>query len=92
MSSEDPEKLLAEALRAQATRAPADTSPVGYGLLSGSDLIRILPGGQAGLGMLIPVDLKSSVRLDVTRHVYRSSSGDSGVWSFGFGISGRPRR
>lgn len=62
------------------------------GLLSGSDLIRILPGGQAGLGMLIPVDLKSSVRLDVTRHVYRSSSGDSGVWSFGFGISGRPRR
>lgn len=36
--SEDPEKLLAEALRAQATRAPADTSPVGYGLLSGSDL------------------------------------------------------
>lgn len=38
MSSDDPEKLLAEALRAQATRAPADTSPVGYGLLSGSDL------------------------------------------------------
>lgn len=38
MSAEDPEKLLAEALRAQATRAPADTSPVGYGLLSGSDL------------------------------------------------------
>jgi hypothetical protein len=35
---DDPEKLLAEALRAQATRAPADTSPVGYGLLSGSDL------------------------------------------------------
>ena len=38
MKSEDPEKLLSEALRAQATRAPADTSPVGYGLLSGSDL------------------------------------------------------
>lgn len=39
MSSEDPEKLLSEALRAQAIRAPADTtSPVGYGLLSGSDL------------------------------------------------------
>jgi hypothetical protein len=37
VSSDDPEKLLAEALRAQATRAPADTSPVGYGLLSGSD-------------------------------------------------------
>lgn len=38
MSADDPEKLLSEALRAQATRAPADTSPVGYGLLSGSDL------------------------------------------------------
>jgi hypothetical protein len=39
VSAEDPEKLLSEALRAQATRAPADTtSPVGYGLLSGSDL------------------------------------------------------
>ncbi|HEX6356761.1 hypothetical protein [Actinophytocola sp.] len=36
-SAKDPEKLLAEALRAQATRAPADTSPVGYGLVS-SDL------------------------------------------------------
>jgi hypothetical protein len=38
VNSKDPEKLIAEALRAQATRAPADTSPVGYGLLSGSDL------------------------------------------------------
>lgn len=38
VSGKDPEKLLSEALRAQATRAPADTSPVGYGLLSGSDL------------------------------------------------------
>ena len=36
--ADDPEKLLSEALRAQATRAQADTSPVGYGLLSGSDL------------------------------------------------------
>ena len=44
MSTEDkPEQLLAEALRAQATRAPADTSPVGYGLLSGSDLGGLAP-------------------------------------------------
>ena len=62
------------------------------GLLSDSDLIRIRPGVQAGLGMLIPVDRKSSVRLDVSRHVYRSSPRDHGVWSFGFGVSGRPRR
>jgi hypothetical protein len=38
VSADDPEKLLSEALRAQATRAPADATPVGYGLLSGSDL------------------------------------------------------
>jgi hypothetical protein len=38
MGADDPEKLLSDALRAQARQAPADTSPVGYGLLSGSDL------------------------------------------------------
>lgn len=50
MTDEDPERLLAEALRAQATRAPlpaeetTDTTPVlgGYGLLSGSD-VRLAP-------------------------------------------------
>jgi hypothetical protein len=61
------------------------------GLLADNDLIRIVPGVQAGLGMLIPVDRKSSVRLDVTRHVYRSSYGNLGVWSFGFGVSGALR-
>lgn len=36
----DPERLLAEALRAQATRAPAQTEATtsGFGLLSGSDV------------------------------------------------------
>jgi hypothetical protein len=44
VSSEDPERLLSEALRAQAIRTPgtpaptADKSPVVYGLLSGTDL------------------------------------------------------
>lgn len=38
---DDPERLLAEALRAQAVRAPADTSPVGYGLLSGDDALPV---------------------------------------------------
>jgi hypothetical protein len=45
-SSGDPEKLLADALRAQARQAPADTSPVGYGLLSGSDLPPALPRAE----------------------------------------------
>jgi len=43
VTDEDPERLLAEALRAQAARTPVpaqeDTSAMsGYGLLSGSDL------------------------------------------------------
>ena len=38
MSADDPERLLSEALRAQAIRAPVETTPpVGYGLLSGSE-------------------------------------------------------
>jgi hypothetical protein len=46
VTDEDPERLLSEALRAQAIRAPADTAPVGYGLLSGSDVKVPLPKAQ----------------------------------------------
>jgi hypothetical protein len=60
------------------------------GLLPDNDFIRIAPGVQAGLGVLVPVDRKSTIRLDVTRHVYRSSAyGGFHVWSFGLGVSGR---
>jgi hypothetical protein len=62
------------------------------GLLSDTDLIRIAPGIQAGLGILIPVDRKSALRLDVTRHLYDSPYERFGVWSFGFGVSGGLRR
>lgn len=62
------------------------------GLLSDSDLIRIVPGVQAGLGILVPVDRRSSIRLDLTRHAYRSSYGNFRVWSFGVGVSARPPR
>ncbi|MFC4858913.1 hypothetical protein [Actinophytocola glycyrrhizae] len=55
MSTDDPERLLAEALRAQATRAPADTSQVGYGLLSGSEFGAITPPAPAS---------ESTTRLD----------------------------
>lgn len=62
------------------------------GLLADGDLIRVVPGVQAGLGILVPVDRKSTVRLDVTRHAYKSSYGSVGVWSFGFGFSAGLRR
>jgi hypothetical protein len=61
------------------------------GLLA-DKLIHIVPGVQAGLGVLIPVDRKSTLRLDVTRHVYHSSYDDIGVWSLGFGVTGGLRR
>jgi hypothetical protein len=47
VSADDPERLLSEALRAQATRAPADTSPVGYGLLSGNEFGGLTPAAPA---------------------------------------------
>ncbi|MGQ0840323.1 hypothetical protein [Actinokineospora sp.] len=57
MTDADPERLLTEALRAQAARAPAPldamTAPVsGYGLLSGSDL---------------PLTAPATTRFDVTQ-------------------------
>ncbi len=47
MSADDPERILAEALRAQATRAPAETPQVGYGLLSGSEFKGLTPAAPA---------------------------------------------
>jgi hypothetical protein len=62
------------------------------GLLADGRFVRIFPGVQAGLGILIPVDRKSVLRLDLTRHVYDSSYDNVRVWSFGFGVSGGLRR
>jgi hypothetical protein len=47
---------------------------------------------QAGLGLLIPVDRKSALRLDVTRHRYRTSSFGQSVWSLGVGFAAGRRR
>ena len=59
------------------------------GLLPDSRLFRLFPGFQAGLGVLLPVDRKTTLRLDVTRHRY-TDWGET--WSFGFGFSGGLRR
>lgn len=47
VSGDDPERLLSEALRAQAVRAPAETPQVGYGLLSGSEFPALAPSAPA---------------------------------------------
>ena len=59
------------------------------GILPDSRLFRLFPGLQAGLGLLLPVDRKTTLRLDVTRHRY---SDWRGGWSFGVGFSGGLRR
>ena len=58
------------------------------GILADGKLFQLVPGVQAGLGILLPVDRKSTLRLDVTRHVYQPFGARSGVWSFGVGVAG----
>ena len=65
---------------------------VGAGLLPDGRYLHIIPGAQAGLGLFVPVDAKSSIRLDLTRHVYRSAGHSYGIWSVGFGVTGGRRR
>lgn len=62
------------------------------GLLADNELFRLVPGIQAGLGVLLPMDRKSTLRLDVTRHVYQPFGARSGVWSVGVGFAGAVRR
>jgi hypothetical protein len=61
---------------------------VSVGLLPEERLFHLVPGVQAGLGLLVPVDRKSALRFDVTRHAYRTSFYQNRVWSFGVGFAG----
>ncbi len=59
---------------------------------SGGPGVHLVPGLQVGLGLLVEVDSKSTLRLDVTRHVYRSNGHSYPVLSFGVGFAGGRRR
>ena len=61
-------------------------------LLGEDGFFDLVPGVQGGIGLLIPVDRKSSLRLEVSRHVYRTDSSGRNVWSFGFGVTSGGRR
>ena len=61
---------------------------VAAGVQAEGAFFHLVPGIHAGLGALIPVDRKSTLRLDVTRHVYRSAGASWALWSFGFGFAG----
>jgi hypothetical protein len=62
------------------------------GLLPDQRFFHLVPGVQVGMGLLLPVDNKSALRFDVTRHAYRTSFYRYRVWSFGVGFSGGLRR
>jgi hypothetical protein len=47
----------------------------------------VIPGVQWGLGLLVPLDAKSLVRVDLTRHRYISDGRSVGFWSVGFGFA-----
>ena len=65
---------------------------VSVGLLPDQHLFQLVPGVQAGMGLLVPVDRKSALRFDVTRHAYRTSYYRYSVWSFGVGFAAGLRR
>jgi hypothetical protein len=62
------------------------------GLLGDSRLFHLVPGVHAGLGLLVPVDSKSSLRFDVTRHLYDIPGHGRSFWSFGVGFAAGLRR
>jgi hypothetical protein len=59
---------------------------VSAGLL-GDRLLRVIPGVHAGLGLLLPVDARSMLRADLTRHVYTSDGRTVAMWSVGAGLA-----
>ncbi len=52
----------------------------------------ILPGFHGGGTLLMKVNGRSAVRVDVVRHYYRADGGELGLWSLGLGFAILPRR
>ena len=48
--------------------------------------LHVVPGVQWGVGLLIPLDGKTQLRADLTRHLYVSNSHSVGFWSVGVGL------
>ncbi len=59
--------------------------------VGGEQLLHVVPGVHWGLGLLIPLDAKSLIRADLTRHLYTNDGRTAGFWSFGLGFAA-PRR
>ncbi len=59
--------------------------------LTGDRLLHVIPGLHWGLGLLLPIDAKSQVHVDLTRHLYVREGRGTSLWSIGFGFAA-PRR
>jgi hypothetical protein len=55
--------------------------------VGGEQMLHIIPGVHWGLGFLLPLDAKSLIRADLTRHLYTRDSRSLGLWSFGVGFA-----
>lgn len=54
--------------------------------VGGEQRLHVVPGVHWGLGLLIPLDAKSMIRADLTRHLYTNDGRTAGLWSFGVGF------
>ena len=62
-------------------------------MLMGLPGLAVLPGFHAGGTLLLKVNGRSAVRVDVVRHYYRADEGElEPLWSVGLGFAILPRR
>jgi hypothetical protein len=53
----------------------------------GDQRLHVAPGMHWGLGLLIPLQAKAQLRVDLTRHLYTNTGRTTGLWSVGFGFA-----
>jgi hypothetical protein len=49
--------------------------------------VQVIPGLQAGVAAIIPLERRCGLRLDLTRRQIYPQSGSIGLWSIGFGFT-----
>jgi hypothetical protein len=54
--------------------------------VGGEQLMYIDPGVYYGVGLVLPLEARARVRLDLSRHVYRADAHTRSSWSIGVGI------
>jgi hypothetical protein len=52
----------------------------------------LYPGVQAGVAVVIPIDRRSGLRVDLARHLYFPQGGQIALWSLGFSLAVLPPR